>query len=147
MGGGGSKAHPLLHVGDDLLGLGDLLPRDVVVLGRVQRRELDLLVLQLELGALDGRLELLGRLVAQLLVDLARWGRRSVAGALLVRLGRDGRELERQRELEVRLGDDLRVLAVQLLLVLEGLPGVGDRVRVPETRLAPPPMLTSGRGQ
>lgn len=61
---GDSRAHPLLHVGDDLLGLGDLLPRDVVILGRVQRCELDLLVLQLELGALDGRLELLGRLVA-----------------------------------------------------------------------------------
>lgn len=115
----------------------------------MQRRELDLLVLELELGALDGRLELLGRLVAQLLVNLARWVARGGGGggvsgtALLVRLSRDGRELERQRELEVRLGDDLRVLAVQLLLVPEGLPGVGDRVRVPETRLAPPPTLTS----
>jgi hypothetical protein len=106
----------------------------------VQRRELDLLVLQLELGALDGRLELLGRLVTQLLVDLARWGargrRRVFSTNLIVRLRRDGRELEGQRELEVRLGDDLRVLAVQLLLVPEGLPGVGDGVRVPETRLA-----------
>lgn len=114
----------------------------------MQRRELDLLVLELELGALDGRLELLGRLVAQLLVDLARRVARGGGGgvsgtALLIRLGRDGREFECQRELEVRLGDDLRVLAVQLLLVPEGLPGVGDRVRIPETRLAPPPMLTS----
>lgn len=140
----GSEAHSLLHVGDDLLGLGDLLPRDVVVLRRVQRRELDLLVLQLELGALDGRLELLGRLVTQLLVDLARWAarcrRRVFGSALIVRLRRDRRELERQRQLEVCLGDDLRVLAIQLLLVPEGLPGVGDGVRVSETRLAPPPM-------
>lgn len=135
-----SETYSLLHIGNDLLSLGDLLPRNVVVLGRVQRRQLDLLVLQLELGALDGGLELLGGLVAQLLVDLTRWGadgsRRVLGTGLVVRLRRDGRELERQRQLEVRLGDDLRVFPVQLLLVPEGLPGVGDRVRVPGARLA-----------
>jgi hypothetical protein len=61
--GGGLGTHSLLHVGDDLFRLGDLLARDIVILGRMQRCKLDLLALKLELGALDGRLELLGRLV------------------------------------------------------------------------------------
>lgn len=93
----------------------------------MQRRKLDLLVLQLQLGAGDGGLELTGGLVAELLVDFL--GRPS--RTLLVALRGDGCELKRERELEVGLGDDLRVLGKDLQFVLERLPSVSDRVGVP----------------
>lgn len=100
-----NSTHSLLHVGNEVLHLGDLVARHVVVLGRVHHREVHLLVLELELRALDRLLQLGGRLVPQALVELLR----PVLRGVLARRG-DGRELERKGKLEVRLSDDLRLL-------------------------------------
>lgn len=55
--------YPLLHISNDLLGFTDLLSRDLVVLGVVQRRELDLLILELGFGACYGCREFLDGLI------------------------------------------------------------------------------------
>lgn len=91
--------------------------------------DLNLLVMQLHLGAVDGRSELLDSLVPQLLVDLLGGCAGCGVAGLLVLL-RDGGELERERELVVGLGDVLVVFRLEFLLVLEGFSGVGDRVRI-----------------
>ncbi len=123
----------LLHVGQDLLDVGDLAARSLVVVRVVQRGELDLLVLQLEARAVDGGLELGGRLVAQGLVDVVF----AAAGARALRVGvvvggfGDRGELEGQGELEVGLGDDFGFEGVELLLELERGTRVGDGVMIP----------------
>jgi len=100
----------------------------------VDRRQVDLLALQLELGALDGGFELCRGPVAQLLVYLLRWLllSRLARGArrLVVLGGRDRSKLERQRQLVVRLGDDLGLLGEQLLLEPECRLEVGYGVGV-----------------
>lgn len=120
--------YPLLHVGDDFLHIGDLLAGELVVLGRVQRCQVDLLRLQLELGAVDGGLELLGSLVPHTLVDRLGFGI-----AVLVLSGGDGREFQSERQLVVSLGENLGVFRVELLLVLERGARVLDGVGVPAT--------------
>jgi hypothetical protein len=104
----------------------------------VQRRELHLLGLQLELGAGDGGLELDGGLVAEGLVDDAGGvvvG--GVVGALWVVVGGSGDrgEFEGEGELEVRFGDDFGFLGVKLLLVFEGGARVDDGVGIPRERI------------
>lgn len=123
--------HSLLHVGNNFLHIGDLLSRELIVFGRMQRRQVDLLRLQFELGAVDGSLELLGRLVPHALVD--RLGL-ALGLAVLVPRARHGRELEGERQLVVGLGEDLGLLRVELLLVLERRPRILDRVGIPATR-------------
>lgn len=118
----GSLTYPLLHVGNNLLGVGDLLPRHVVVVRRVVHGQLYLLVLQLQLGASDCCLKLRGGLLTQGLVHVLH------TLGLVVVGGDDRRELECQRELEVRLGDQLVLLRVQALLVRQGLARVRDGI-------------------
>jgi hypothetical protein len=60
----------LLHVGQHLLDVGDLAAGGLVVIRVVQGGELNLLVLELEFGAVDGGFEGRGGLVAEALVDV-----------------------------------------------------------------------------
>jgi hypothetical protein len=85
----------------------------------VQRRELDFLVLEFELGAVDGCLEGRGGFVAEGLVDLVTTAAASTflsGGGVVGRLG-DGGELEGEGELEVGFGDDFGLEGVELFFV------------------------------
>lgn len=109
--------YPLLHLSNDLLGLDDLFARNVVVLRVVQGGQLDLLVLQLELGACDGGVELASCLVTEFLVDLL--GPSTCATrTILVLLRGDRGELQGKGKLEVGLGNEFRVWADELLFIL-----------------------------
>jgi len=106
----------------------------------VQRGELDLLVLELELGAVDGGLEGRGGLVAEGLVDLVAASSSSssagggiLGGVVVGRLGDRG-EFEGQGELVVGFGDDFGLEGVELLFVLERGARVDDGVGVPLVR-------------
>lgn len=82
----------MFHVGNDVFDLGNLPTCRVVVLWRVQSGQLDLLGLELELGAGNGSLELTGGFVAQLLVDLLgllAFGGGTVSVAVFLRSSRD----------------------------------------------------------
>lgn len=109
--------YPLLHLSNDLLRLDDLFARDLVVFRVVQGGQLDLLVLQLELGARDGGVELASCLVAELLVDLLSASTRTTR-AVLVLLRGDRGELQGEGKLEVGLGNEFRVWADELLFIL-----------------------------
>jgi hypothetical protein len=102
----------------------------------MQGRKLDLLILQLKAGALDGGLELDGSLVTEGLVDYA--GRTvliAFCGSVVIVGGLGDRgKLEGEGELEVGLGDDFRLFWVEFLLVSQRSAGVGDSVGVPGTR-------------
>ena len=104
----------MLHVGNNLLHLSNGRTRQLIVLRRGHGSKVHLLVLQLELEALDGELHLLDGLVAEVLVH-------GVALLILAVLGRDGDggELEGEGQLVVGLGDDFRIGGVNLHLVLE----------------------------
>lgn len=80
----------LLHVGQHLLDVGDLATGGLIVVWAVQGGELDLLVLELELGAVDGGFEGRGGLVAEALVDVFRF---AAAGGVIRGFGGRG-ELE-----------------------------------------------------
>lgn len=125
------KTYALLHVGNDVLHLGDGLARELVVFRRRHGGQLNFLVLQLELEALDGKLHFLDSLVTQALVQLLALG----VGAVFAG-GGDGSELKSKGKLEVRLGNDLRLLRVEAELVLEGEATVFDGVEVSASVLA-----------
>lgn len=109
--------YPLFHLSNNLLRLDDLFARDLVVLRVVQGGQLNLLVLQLELGARDGSVELLSSLVTELLVDLL--GASTCATrAVLVLLRGDRGEFQGKGELEVGLCNEFRVWADELLFIL-----------------------------
>ena len=76
----------MLHFGDEVLDLRDLLARYLVVLGRVHHSEFDLLVLELEFHALDRGLELGGGFVPETLIELLV----SILGGILTGSGDGG---------------------------------------------------------
>jgi len=71
----GEMAYTLLHVGNHILDIGNSLACLLILLGRIHHCQLDLLILELKLRAIDGLLELCGSLVAEALVDLLRRSR------------------------------------------------------------------------
>lgn len=105
--------YSLLHVADHFLHFLDGFPCQLIVLGRGHGSKLNLLVLELELGALDGQLHLLDGLITHALVHLLALS----ASAIVISDGH-GSKLQSQGELEVSLGDDLRFLGIELQLVL-----------------------------
>ena len=123
--------YPLLHFGDEVLDLRDLLARYLVVLGRVHHSELDLLVLELEFHALDRGLELDGSLVPKTLIKLLV----AILGGILAGRG-DGGKFKGQGKLEMRFGDDLGVIRMQFLPVFQRRATVRNCKTVPLGPLA-----------
>lgn len=117
------QTHPLLHIPNNLLQLPNLLPQRDPLLRRRRSRQLNLLLLHLQPRALNRGPQLLARLVPLRLVD-HRLGADLGPRGRLLRRG-DGGVLEGEGELEVRLGEDLRLGRVQGLLVGQGGAGVG----------------------
>ncbi len=118
----------MLHVGNELLHLDDVLAEKLVIRGRSRGRNLHLFSLQLESEALDGQIHLLDSLVAKILINLLALG----VGAVIARTG-NGREFERKRELVVRFGNDFGFLGVELELVVERYAAVFDGIGVAVT--------------
>ena len=121
------NTYSFVHVGNNLLDVGNLTTRLLVFLGRVARCELNFARGKLELGAGNGRLKSFHGLRAQFYVVLGLCAGRGRAGVGVAVLGWGQRgKLEGKGQFEVGLGDNRVVGLVYGLLVVEGLATVVD---------------------